>query len=43
MHFWRRIARKSRRADVRNDTVSESIDVEKRITEVIKKKKKNRF
>jgi hypothetical protein len=38
MHFWRRIARKSRRAEVRNDTTSETVDVGKKITEVIEKK-----
>jgi hypothetical protein len=37
MHFWRRIARKSRSAEVRNNIASESMEVGKRITEVIEK------
>jgi hypothetical protein len=40
MHFWRRIARKSGRAEFRNDIGGECMGAEKRITEVIKK---NRF
>jgi hypothetical protein len=38
MRFGRRITRKSMRADVRNDRASESMNVGKRITEVIEKK-----
>jgi hypothetical protein len=40
MHFWRRIARKWRRPEVRNDAASESMDVGKRITEVNEKKER---
>jgi hypothetical protein len=34
-HFWRRIARKSRAAEVGNDTTSENMDLGKRIRGVI--------